>query len=268
MSKKTKIIIVGDSSDWNNPDFSQIPNTIVNKIKKSDLFIFNLEGPVCDNTINNKYAPYNFLTKRIAKFFKKIQPRVINSSSLFEKLPLGKNNLACLANNHIKDGGAMAFNNTLNELKKKKIGVVGAGRNLKKARKVYKTKINNKKIAVINSNYVGWYLFGRYFNIFGAKTFFYGANYISWRFLNKEIDSLKKDGYFVISILHAGQEMKDVNDQMKTRLKSLISDITVLHHQHFAEELNIENVYTTGDFIFKAKHLPDKRKSKVLEFYI
>ncbi len=266
MSRKIKITIVGDTSNWNHPDFSKIKSSTADQIKKSDLFIFNLEGPIYSKKVKQEFTPYNFFTFLIAKLFNKLQPIVFSDENLPLQIPVGKINVACLANNHIKDRGLIGFRNTLKVLKKNGFLYVGAGSNIADAKKILKLNINNKKIAIINSNYIGWNFRGLFINIFGAGKDSFGANYLKWSELNEEINILKKDGFYVIAVLHCGQEMKPMSENLKSKLSEISADATVVHHQHYLEEINVKNTYTTGDFIFKARHLPKKRSSKLLEF--
>lgn len=262
-----KIVVAGDVADWNNPDFSNIDRDSFDKIKQADVFVFNLEGPICTPEKNiGFYYPYNLLTYFIATLFKKRQPVVFSSEAVLQKIPKAKINIACMANNHIKDRGLEGFKNTLFVLKKHNFLYVGAGLNSVKARKSLKLEIDGKKIAFVNSNYIGWNFRNLFFDIFGAKKNSFGANHLEWSKLNKEIKLLKKEGYHVMAILHCGKEMKPISNNLKNKLSEVAANTTIVHHQHYLEKLDLKNVYATGDFIFKAPHLPEKRGSRVLEF--
>ena len=107
-----KITICGDVADWNMENFNvkNIPEKYTNKIKKSDLFIANFEGPISiensgfrtkTNKIKNKF--WNL----ILDIFNKRQPRVYSSEKILNVFKLNKNTITTLANNHLKDCAVM-----------------------------------------------------------------------------------------------------------------------------------------------------------------
>ena len=96
-----KILIFGDIADWNIKDFSikKIPLHIRNKIKKADLCIYNLEGPI------SKYGKlqisqnlfWDVFWKFILKIFNKRQPEVFSSKKILK--PNGSIFIACSYHN-------------------------------------------------------------------------------------------------------------------------------------------------------------------------
>jgi len=177
MSNKIKIAIVGDCSNWNQEDLTKkdISSKIINKINKCDIFIFNLEGPI--ESLDLEGPIESPILKTLLKMFNKLQPIVTSNEKILDILNLCSINVACLANNHIKDGGIKGFKNTLNTINKRKFKYLGAGINRKDASKPLIIKHKNYKVGIQNFNFIGWNKFGLFFNIFGAKKNDYGANY-------------------------------------------------------------------------------------------
>jgi len=266
--KKLNIAIVGDCSNWNQKNISKenIDSNIRKKIKSSDIFIFNLEGPVVKKNIQPKSPIQNLFLRFLLKKLGKLQPVVTSSKEILDCLNLSKNNIACLANNHIKDAGESGLKYTLEILNKKGFKYLGAGINKKDASKPLIIQLKDYKIGILNYNLVGWNKFGLFFNIFGAEEDDFGANYQTKRIIRAQNKKLKEDTDFIINIFHTGKELKEsVSESFLEFCRTLSSDINCFVHSHFAENLSGEQNFSLGDFIFKRTgNLPENRPGKII----
>jgi hypothetical protein len=115
------IAIVGDCSNWNKNTVTQndIPIEIRNLIGSCEIFIFNLEGPIIDDSILPRGVIRSTLLKFLLKKLGKAQPIVTNNEKILDVLNLSDNNIACLANNHMMDANKEGIEFTLKTLKSK-----------------------------------------------------------------------------------------------------------------------------------------------------
>jgi poly-gamma-glutamate capsule biosynthesis protein CapA/YwtB (metallophosphatase superfamily) len=280
-----KILITGDISTDNIDNFElrKISGFFKDLIHKSDLVVYNLEGPITssreftekhkiqfrENKISNTvYSLVNNLNTSIRK---KPQIKVFSEKEIFSLLNLNKNTLVTLANNHIKDLGKEGFKYTIRELEKNQIKYIGAGNNLNQTPNFY--EFNN--IVFINLNLIGTYKFRIPVHLYSASRNNFGAYYISLNILKKKIDYLKKNNKKVILVIHGGKELPRNINKLNldlNKIRNLNSDITVIHHPHIYLETKYEkdNIFILGDFIFKSsnKRLKSNRKSSILEVLI
>lgn len=267
-SDSIKIAIVGDCSDWNlnNLTKESIPSEILEPIKESDLFLFNLEGPIINSNINAQGAISNWVVKKILKVIGKIQPTVTNTESILDILDITKKNVACLANNHMLDAGTEGIEFTLKSLKKKKILFIGAGRNLDEASKPLVVNVKGKKIGILNYNFVGWNKFGFFINIFGAGKRKPGANFANRQKIAEDIMSLSDKVDHIITIMHTGRELKESFSIKELQfLESLKVDLIAIHHAHIAQSISSNKIVSCGDFIFNyPEHLPENRLANLI----
>lgn len=261
-----KIVIVGDCSNWNIEDYDlHINKNILKEIATSDLFIFNLEGSITKKKTFKSFRD-NRLISFLLKLIGKKPPKVKSTAKLIKLLTLGKRNVACLANNHILDYGVDGLNDTIMILEKNEVNYLGAGENRLETSAVERFIINNSKISVINLNYIGWRKFGLFVNIYSAKKNSSGASYLTEKELYKLVTDEKKNGYFVIAILHIGRQNKTNLTSWETKILSSIPfDVSAIHHSHVSFDTSIKNVYSLGDFIFSNnKSLKKIRPGKML----
>lgn len=262
-----KILIFGDTSNWNIPDFSvsNINSEIVNKIKKADYVIYNLEGPI---KINNKRYNLQLRENKIKDYFLKLllkitgkeQPIVSSNKRILKLLKLNPNTTVSLANNHIKDLGVEGFKDTIKLLEENNIKYLGAGLSNKEASK----DILIKNIVIINCNFVSSEKKGIKWKIYNANKD-YGASYQNYEELRKKVNYYKKNKKQVILIIHGGKEMptKSLGINLEN-IKSIGANISIVHHFHKYIKTNYEkyNIYCIGDFIFsRPELLPEERNS-------
>lgn len=281
MNDSIKIAIVGDISTWNIDKFSiqKIDQHLLEKIKSSDLFIVNLEGPIVDDVKKHHFQLYknyflDLFWKMVLSLTNKKQPIVYSNNGLIGFLKINGNTVVTLANNHIKDCGLSGLVSTLKILDKNKIKSFGAGLNRKQANKYIHLKIKDEDIFIFNYNRIGLRKFGLFANIYGATRQDYGAAYLSFREIKKSIDAIRimcpKGRILLIS--HDGKELPNQFEDLKLDPKiyrSLGADLTVIHHPHVTWDLNKENIKIIGDFLFyRPKVLLDNRASSIIELTI
>lgn len=262
-----RIAIAGDCSTWNFNDRKNIsiPMDIKKEISSSDVFIFNLEGPIIER---NQMAdgPYNNkIISSLLSVINKKQPAVHNDTWILDILDMCEKNVACLSNNHILDGGKKGIESTIEKISNNGFLHLGAGTNIKQASSPLIIKDERANISIVNYNYVGWRVMGKYFNIFGADRNSAGANYKNITKVNKEMKKLDSDSDYTIAICHIGSELSStISKKQEEILERIPADIVIAHHPHVPIEIDLNNVYTCGDFFFRNPSLPDKRESNIL----
>lgn len=205
-------------------------------IKTSDVAITNLEIPV---------------TKHDKKILKSGPNLKVGLTAISALKDVGIN-LVTLANNHILDYGEKGLTDTINLCKKMDLDYVGAGMNLKEARKIYSKEINSKKIGIVN--------FAE--NEFGsADVNSGGANPVNPISNYNDIKETKKFHDYVVVIAHGGREHYQLpTPKQRERYRFYIdcgADIVVGHHTHCYSGYEIYNgkpiFYSLGNFIFDYK---------------
>src|SRR6266508_22447 len=126
----TKIVLIGDSLFQNNQII--FDEKIINVCKSADLVIMNTEGPVISSSIRPE-KPLGFCSNEFAI----IHLKKLNVS------------VAILANNHIMDYGINGMNETILNLNKAGINVVGAGTDINNIFQNITFEIKKKKIVIM-----------------------------------------------------------------------------------------------------------------------
>jgi hypothetical protein len=277
-----KILITGDVSTWNIKDFSvnKINPKFIEKIKKADYVIYNLEGPIAhsnsfasenklqfrENFFSNTF--YSILNKFNMLIRKKPQYTVYSNKKIISLLKLNRNTLVTLANNHIKDLGKKGFEYTSKELEENNIEFIGAGKNNKQVKNFYEFK----DIIFININLIGAYKYKFPLKLYSATKDSFGSAYIDFKKLKQDIKRLRKKDKKIVLIIHGGKELpksiKELNLNFDL-IKNLKADITIIHHPHIYVKTKYEkdNIFVLGDFIFNptSKNILPDRESGILE---
>jgi len=268
MSSHVKLTIVGDCADWNQPDVSEkgLPTHIKQSIEESDAFIFNLEGPIFDNrhSYSNTTLKKTIINKLLAFYGKSPQPAVVSSETFLHMLHMSKANVACLANNHILDNGKKGIAFTIGSLEKNGFFHLGAGANNREAATPLTVRLKDKKIGIVNYNFIGWRRYGFFINIFGAGKRKAGANYPGKLKIKRQINRLSKNVDFTLAVFHIGRELRDTLHKNEIHfLESLQADLVIIHHAHVRQNMKSDKIVSCGDFIFSYPgHLPDSRASQ------
>lgn len=237
-----KVLITGDYcpigrniASIENNDFSFI-EAFAPHVANSDFSITNLEAPITDSvkTISKSGPPIKAGKKSL--------------------LPLKKIgfDLVTLANNHILDYTQAGVKSTIEQCKANNIAYVGAGENLKEARKLFKTTIKEKNIGILN--------FAE--NEFCAATqTTYGANPVNLINNHYDITNAKKEVDYLIVIAHGGREHYQLpTPATRERYRFYANsgaDAIIGHHTHCCGGYEVINdvpiFYSLGNFIFDYK---------------
>ena len=156
-------------------------NDLLPEFENADLSIVNLECPLIrKETPIQKLGPVLGVPEECINGIKKAGINIVN-----------------LANNHILDHGPEGLKNTIEVCRKNGIDYVGAGRNIKEARKILVKEIRGKRIGILG-------LGEHEFNIAGENS--YGANPLDLIDFVRNVESHRDDFDFLIVILHGGNE--------------------------------------------------------------
>lgn len=264
-----KFVITGDISTWNIKDFNieKFNPDILNILKSSDAVIYNLEGPIGDESLGNSVFSENKITdiflKSLNAFINKEQPLVFSDIKILDLLKANPNTVATMANNHIKDLGLEGYLNTVKILEENNIKYVGGEEKGKD-----NSRIDIGNISVFNFNFIG----KKYiFNLYGSSKQTFGASSTSFDTIHERILKATEGNKKTVLILHIGKEMvEDIKkwDVELEEIKKLEADITVIHHPHtyIKTEYEKDNIFVLGDFLF---YRPEKfdinRQTAILE---
>lgn len=267
MQNKVNISIFGDTSDWNinNFDINNIPKNIIKDIKKSDISIFNLEGPIKKNPHRREYSDkpiINKLFSYLLRVLKKEQPIVFSTEKIIELFKLSKRSILTLANNHIKDAGKAGLVECLQILKNNKIEHVGIEL-YKFSKDFFEINTIDKKIIIYNYNLIGIEKNGFYIDLYGKMLSSYGGSYLSLRKIKNKLKSKKEKHCddIILLILHFGKmRTKNIDKKVLNELEKIDADIIVLHHAHEDIKIQSKKIFYLGDFVFSYPGLlPDNR---------
>ena len=181
-------------------------------IKDADIRIGNLEAPI----INGNPTP-----------IKKSGPCLHAPKETIDVLKEAGFNTITLANNHFRDQGQIGVECTLHYVNDNDLDLVGGGKTLQDARKIFYKKINDESIAIIN-------VCEHEFSI--ATDEYGGSNPLDLINLYKDITEAKEQADYILVIVHGGIEGYQLpTPRMKRTYRYLIDlgvDAVVNHHQH------------------------------------
>lgn len=236
-----KIIIAGDYCPYARvtkvieaEDYKSIFDNVIKYTSKADYSVVNLEVPITDNN---------------ATPIKKCGPNLQTTSKALKAIKYAGFNLMTLANNHIYDFGDNGINKTLEECALENLDVVGAGKNLDEASRIFYKDIADCSFAFINCC-------EHEFTIATATNG--GANPLNLVRQYRDIIEAKKKADRVIVIIHGGHEHYQLpSPRMKETYRFFIdagADVVVNHHQHCYSGYEIYNdrpiFYGLGNFCF------------------
>jgi len=205
---------------------------IIIRLFQNDLFIANLECPL---TFHNNQI-------------QKIGPHLKALPQSVEIMKALGINLVTLANNHILDYDSGGLKETIQVLKDHGIDFIGAGMNLKEARRIYYKEIKGKRIAIINAC-------EREFSIAGEDR--PGANPLDLISILKDLRTAKQKANYVILIIHGGLENTHYPSPGSVRLLRFFAEegatAIIRHHPHWVQGMEIRNgcpiFYSVGNFV-------------------
>lgn len=238
-----KVLITGDycpigrnKKTIENGDYTSFFGEFKNVVDSVDYAVTNLESPITSSQ--------NLLLKS--------GPNIKGPIDGVLPLKMIGFNLATLANNHILDYQEKGVSDTLEFCAKNNIATVGAGSNLKNARRTYYKEIKGKVFAFINIAE----------NEFCAATdTSYGANPLNLINNHNDITEAKAKSDYIIVIPHGGREHYQLpTPQVRERYRFFIdcgADVVVGHHPHcyggVESYQNKKIFYSLGNFIFDYK---------------
>lgn len=238
---EAKIVIAGDvviSSKFNNDISPSIVDAeLVRVISEADYSLVNFEAPV-----RTKYS------KPIIKSGQNL------SQSAFVIDALQSIGFKCftLANNHFRDYGHDACENTLVLLQTKGLDRTGGGKNIKEASEILYKEFNGIRIALINVCEQEWSI---------ATENRAGSNPVNALTQYYHIQEAKSNADFVIIIHHGGVEHYNLpSPEMKKLHRFFIdagADALINHHQHCFSGYEVYKekpiFYGLGNFLFDSK---------------
>jgi len=175
-----------------------------------------------------------------------------------------------VANNHAFDWGALAFEDTLANLKKNNITPVGGGENFTDAHTPRIFTIGRLKIAYLGYSQFAW-------PSISDKNATPALGTIDVVQIKKDIENAHAQGADTVVVsLHWGDEYEiHANEFQKYTAHTLIdagADIIIGHHPHVVEEVEEYHggliAYSLGNFIFDQNFSLDTRKGLMLKVSI
>lgn len=227
-----RLCIGGDIVNSNMNINSLFSKQLIHIIEQSDIFVFNLEGPIVDEKI-----------KKV--FVSKKGPRIFQTEHIINCIP-HKNKLFCLANNHIMDYGIEGLENTLATIKSFGNVYTGVG----KGNDAYNPfLIEKEKIAIFNVCESGFGMEND--NLMGYARF-------SSLQLFSNIQKYKEKGYTIIVLPHAGAENIEYPlPEIRSLYKYFIdlgADLIIGNHPHVIQGKEVyknKNIYySLGNLFF------------------
>lgn len=235
---EAKIIVAGDavvSLKRNNEVAPNMVDQRLTEIIQGSAYSFvNFEAPV-----RTKYS----------KAIHKTGPNLSQSAKVIDALKDVGFSCFTLANNHFRDYGHDAIENTITLLKAKDIDYLGGGENLSEASKILYKRLNGINIAFINVCEQEWSI---------ATDQRAGSNPVQALTQYYQIQEAKQLSDFVILIHHGGVEHYNLpSPELKQLHRFFIdagADAVINHHQHcfsgFETYKGKPIFYGLGNFLF------------------
>jgi poly-gamma-glutamate synthesis protein (capsule biosynthesis protein) len=203
-------------------------------LKKADLLIGNLEGPISDKG------------KKVGSIYSfRMEPQVV------EGLKFAGFDILTLANNHIFDYTKLAMEDTILRLKEVGIDYLGAGLNYEEACSPKVKEIKNTKVAFLAFTNLGS-------PFWQAKENSSGICWLNEENLKRGIEKAKEKADIIVVLFHFGDEYKEKANSTQKYFSHLAidlgADLVVGHHPHVVQEIENYNgkyiAYSLGNFIF------------------
>jgi poly-gamma-glutamate capsule biosynthesis protein CapA/YwtB (metallophosphatase superfamily) len=205
----------------------------IEEYRKADLAMVNLENPLTRSTLGKSKKQLNF----------KADPELV------KVLTAGGVDIVNLANNHAMDYEEHGLVETINNLKNAGIQSVGAGRDIKEARRPDIIEVKGQRIA-----YLGYYDS----DLHAADNGKAGTNPRRNNRVAEDIRALKGQVDWIIVNYHWGVELADYPGDWQIDLARFTidqgADLVVGHHPHVLQGAEVYKgrpiVYSLGNFIF------------------
>lgn len=215
-----------------------LSDDVLNLMNNSDVMIVNSEFTVSNRGSQIPNKTYTFRAK----------PERL---SIYDEMGV---DLVTLANNHVYDYGADAFNDMLDAFNEYNIPHIGAGHNIEEARKPYYFIVNGYKIAFVNANRSEKFILtpGATEDSEGVFRCYNPTDMINL------IKELRPNCDYVVAIIHYGKENShELENEQISSSKAYIdagADMVVGHHAHTLQGIEFYNhkpiIYNLGNFLF------------------
>lgn len=230
----------------------------------SDLTFCNLESPLTENKTKQSRHYSKILGSNLSVFRK--------SDQRFAKLLKVSNfNIVSLANNHILDYTDDGLFDTIDTLNNVNISYIGAGNNIKEARRPHIFEKNKIKIAFLAYGYT-----------YEATNTSAGCAPIWKSLIIEDIKKIRNKADHVIVSLHFGEEFSNIPSLYDKKLAHLLvdqgADLILGHHPHVLRDIEYYKkgiiVYSLGNFLFDhSSNISDEisqnaRESAIIKFKI
>ena len=212
-------------------------------ISSGDLLFGNLESPITDASVRNE-SHYSKLTDDQVlgnRVYLKASPSVIGS------LKAARFSVLSIANNHILDYQRQGLIDTISNLSEAGISPVGAGLNLRFARRPAIVEVKSRKIGFLAYSYT-----------YEATRGNYGCAPL-WKFLvRQDVKFLRNRVDIVVVSFHYGKEFSFVPSKFQRSISHFAidsgADIILGHHPHVVQPVEIYKgkiiIYSLGNFLF------------------
>lgn len=205
-------------------------------LKKSDIVIGNLEGPLTDAEVSHDDKPYVFKTPP-----DKVAPALKRAGF----------NLLNLANNHIMDFGVTGLQDTLDALKQAGIASVGAGKNLASVRQGTILEKHGQRIGFLSYSLT-------FPEAYWADTHKPGTAFGHETQIREDVARLKQRCDLVLVSFHwGGEKTEELRDYQPLLAHAAIDSgaVAVLgHHPHVLQAVEQYHggiiFYSLGNFTF------------------
>jgi poly-gamma-glutamate synthesis protein (capsule biosynthesis protein) len=217
--------LVGEDYNWAFADMKEY--------RQADVAMVNLENPLTDATTPLPDKQFNF----------KADPESV------EVLSNGGVDIVTLANNHAMDYEASGLMETLETLDQAGIHHIGAGRDIKEARRPEILEVKGQRIA-----YLGYYDA----DLHAADMTTAGTNSTRKDRIAEDIRAIRKQVDWIVVNYHWGEELAeypaDLQIQLAHHTIDVGADLVVGHHPHVLQGAEIYKgrpiAYSLGNFIF------------------
>lgn len=227
-----------------NDDISNgISADLIEEMKSADIMMLNNEFPYSDGgkALENKKFTFRAKPYRVS---------YLNDLGV---------DIVSLANNHAYDYGESAFLDTMSVLESAGIAYVGAGRNLREARRPVYYIINNMKIAIVSATQIERLdhpdTKGATDSSAGVFRCWNGDN------LLETVREAKENSDFVIAYLHWGtenvSEIDWAQEKQGAEVAAAGADLIIGSHPHCLQPISVVQgvpvVYSLGNFWFNSR---------------